>query len=242
MYEEVLRELADPGVLRAGINMGNMLLVTGESDNGDPAGVAPDMAAGLAERLGVGVKFVKYPMPGELADARARDEWDIGLIAIEPKRAEVINFCKPYVEIECTYLAPEDSGYTSCDHVDRQGVRIAVANRAAYDLYLTRTLKHADLVRAEGLSGAVELYRNGGADVLAGLAPALSGNIVGLPGNRVLPGRFTAVAQAMGTKHESPNLKAFMEIYTAEMKSTGAVQALIGKHGVTGKLVVAAAD
>ena len=239
MTNDALSELSHPGTLRVGINLGNSLLVTGTGPKGEPQGVAPDIAAAVADDLGVAVSYVTFPMPGELADALERDEWDIGLIAVEPKRAEKIAFCEAYVEIEATYLVPQDSPLRSVEEVDKPGVRIAVADRAAYDLYLARTLKHAELRRAEGLSGAFDLFVTEGLDALAGLVPALKRNAVDLPGSRLLEGRFTSVRQAIGTKPENVALKALAERITAEAKESGLVAALIEKHGVTGKLQVA---
>jgi polar amino acid transport system substrate-binding protein len=241
MTREALSELTVPGTLRVGINLGNSLLVTGTSPTGEPEGVAPDMAAAVADRLGVAVSYLTFGSPGELADAVDRDEWDIGLIAEEPKRAEKIAFCDAYVEIEATYLVPKGSPLQSIEGVDKPGIRIAVADRAAYDLYLARTLKHAELHRAKGLSGAFELFATEKLDALAGLLPALQKNAESLPGSRVIGGRFTAVRQAIGTKPENLGLKAFVEQFTAEAKESGFVAGLIDKHGVKGKLQVAPA-
>jgi len=239
MTHDALSELTDPGRLRVGINLGNILLVTGTSPSGDPQGVAPDMAAALAERLGVAVAYKTFATPGEVADAVERDEWDIGLIAIEPERAEKIAFCDAYVEIDATYLVPANSPLQSIEEVDRPGVRIAVSDRAAYDLYLTRNLKHAQLHRAKGLAGAFELFKTEKLDALAGLVPALKENSESLPGSRVLEGRYTSVRQAIGTKPDNVVLKAFVEQFIAEAKESGLVARLIDKHGVTGKLQVA---
>ncbi len=239
MIEAARSELTLPGTLRVGINLGNILLVTGTGPAGEPQGVAPDLAAEIARRLGVNVSYVTYATPGELADAVARDEWDIGLIAVEPKRAEQIAFCEAYVEIEATYLVPPGSPLQSIDDVDRPGVRIAVSERAAYDLYLSRTLQHAELVRGKGLAGAFELFVTEKLDALAGLAPALQENARALPGSRVLEGRYTSVRQAIGTKPACTSLHAFVERFTAEAKESGFVAGLLDKHGVTGKLQVA---
>ena len=239
MNQDALSELTVPGTLRVGINLGNILLVTGTSPTGDPQGVAPDMAAALAERLGVAVSYVTFATPGEVADAVERDVWDIGLIAMEPKRAEKIAFCDAYVEIEATYLVPENSPLQSIEDVDQPGVRIAVSNRAAYDLYLTGTLKHAELHRAEGLLGAFGLFVTEKLDALAGLVPALKENAENLPGSRVMDGRYTSVRQAVGTKPENAALKAIVEQFIAEAKESGLVAELLEKHGVKGKLQVA---
>jgi polar amino acid transport system substrate-binding protein len=239
MTHDALSELTVPGTLRVGINLANIFLVTGTSPAGDPEGVAPDLAAAVAERLGVAVSYVAFDTPGEVADAVERDEWDIGFIAVEPKRAEKIAFSDAYVEIEATYLVPENSPLRSIEDVDQPGVRIAVSDRAAYDLYLTRTLKHAELHRAKGLPGAFKLFVAEKLDALAGLVPALQGNAEDLPGSRVMDGRYTSVRQAIGTKPENAALKAFVERFTADAKASGLVAGLIEKHGVKGKLHVA---
>ena len=173
MSQEAVRELAPHGVLRAGINLGNFLLVTGRSASGDPEGVAPDMARAIAERLGVPLALVPFARPGELADAVDDDRWDIGLIGAEPARAEKIAFSPAYVEIEATYLVPAGSPLGRIEDVDRPGVRIAVTARSAYDLWLERNIRHATLVRSESLDAAYEQFVREGLDALAGLQPRL---------------------------------------------------------------------
>ena len=241
LTQDALRELTVPGLLRVGINLANSLLVTGTSTSGDPQGVAPDMAAEIAQRLSVAVSYVTFATAGQVADALERDEWDLGLIAVEEKRAETIAFCPAYVEIEATYLVPGDSPCQSVEDLDQPGARIAVLNRAAYDLYLTRTLKHAELYRAKSLSDAVELFVTEKMDAVAGLAPALEDKAGSLPGSRVLQGHFTAVRQAVGTKPQNVALKAFVDRFIAEAIASGLVAELIEKHGVEGRLQVAAA-
>ena len=239
MTHDALSELSLPGTLRVGINLGNILLVTGTRPNGDPEGVAPGVAAAIAERLGTAVSYVTFATPGEVADAVKRDEWDICLIAEEPQRAETIAFCEAYVEIEATYLVPADSPFRSIVEIDRPGVRIAVSERAAYDLYLTRSLKHAELHRAKGLAGALDLFVTQKLDALAGLVPALKENSESLPGSRVIDGHYTTVRQAVGTKPQNVALRAFVARFIAEAKASGLVAGLIAKHGVDGKLQVA---
>ena len=141
------------------------------SPEGDPQGVAPDMAAEIAKRLGVGIAWVPFATPSELADAAADDAWDVGLIGAEPARAETISFTAAYTEIEATYLVPADSALRGVEDVDREGVRIAVARGSAYDLFLSRRLEHAELVRASGLDGSFDLFVEQKLDALAG-APA----------------------------------------------------------------------
>lgn len=239
MSPEILSELASSGTLRAAINMANSLLVTGSTSAGDPDGVAPDMAREIADRLGVEVSFVKFATPGELADAVDDDFWDIGMIGAEPSRAERIAFSAAYVEIEATYLVPEGSPLTAVEDVDRDGVRIAVSGRSAYDLYLTRSLRHAELFRAQGVSGAAELFVADKLDALAGLRPALAAEAAKLAGARVLDGRFTAVQQAIGTRRGNDAGAAFLRDVVEQAKASGLVERLIERHGVTGRLSVA---
>jgi polar amino acid transport system substrate-binding protein len=239
MPNDVLSELAPRGVLRAGINLGNPLLVTGRTEAGDPVGVAPSMARAIAERLGVGVAYVTFPSPGELADAAARDAWDIGLIAADPKRAETIDFTAAYVEIEATYLVPAGSPIATIAEIDRTGVRIATSERSAYDLFLTRHLKHAELVRAPGLTAAFERFVADKLDALAGLRPGLIEDAAKLPGARILDGRFMAVQQAIGTRRGNAAGAAFLRAFVEEAKASGLVARLIDEHGVTGRLAVA---
>ncbi len=231
-------DLIRPGILTAGVNLGNILLVTGTAADGSPEGVSPGMAAALAERLGVAVEYRTYATPGEVADAAARGEWDVGLIADDPARAEVIDFCDAYVEIEATYLVPADSPLQSIDDVDRPGVRIAVAERAAYDLYLDRALEHAELRRAKGLAGAFQLFVDARLDALAGIKPALLENADKLPGARVLRGNYTTVRQAIATRPGCTALNAFTREFIADARQAGLIAELIERHGVGGKLKV----
>jgi polar amino acid transport system substrate-binding protein len=227
--------LAPTGVLRAAINLSNFLLVTGRAADGSPEGVSPDMARELARRLGVDVTLVRYKSPGELADAATDDVWDIGNIGAEPARAKDIAFTAAYCEIECTYLVPPGSPITSIDEVDREGVRIVSAPRAAYDLWLERNIQHAQIVRPDSLGGAYELFVNERLDALAGLRPGLLKDAEKLPGARLLDGQFSAVQQAMGTPRGRDEAGfAYLSAFVEEMKASGFVAERIAAHGVVG--------
>jgi polar amino acid transport system substrate-binding protein len=240
MPQEVTSELAPTGVLRAAINMGNFLLVTGRSPSGDPEGVAPDMAREIASRLAVPVAYVPYARPGELADAAGTGVWDIGLIGAEPQRAEKIAFTPAYVEIEATYLVPAGSPLKSIADVDKPGVRIAVSARSAYDLWLARNIKHAEVVRSEGGGGAAfKQFVDDKMDALAGLRPGLLSDLEKLPGARILDGQFTAVQQAVGTARTNSAGAAFLRDFVEEAKKSGLVARLIERHKVVGRLSVA---
>lgn len=241
MNSEVRSELAPSGTLRAGINLANFLLVTGRSPGGDPEGVAPDMAAAIAKRLDVPIAYVPFATPAELADAATGDVWDIGLIGAEPARAETIAFTAAYTEIEATYLVPAGTPLGRVEDVDRDGVRIAVAGGSAYDLFLSRSLKHAELVRASGLDGSFNLFVDEKLDALAGLRPRLLSDVERLAGAHILDGRFTAVQQAVGTPRPRERGAAFLAEFVEEAKASGLVQRLIDQHGVRGLSVAGAA-
>ncbi|HSA79425.1 MAG TPA: ABC transporter substrate-binding protein [Geminicoccaceae bacterium] len=230
----VTAELAPTGTLRVGINLSNFLLVSGRSPEGEPEGVAPDMAREIAQRLGVPVAYLPYARPGELADAAGSGVWDIGLIATEPARAEAITFSPAYVLIEATYLVPAGSPIGSIEEVDRPGVRIAIAARSAYDLWLTRHLRHAELVRAKSLDASYEQLVADKLDALAGLRPRLLQDVEKLPGARILDGQFTAVQQAIGTAKANAAGAAFLRDFVEEAKASGLVARLIERHQVRG--------
>ena len=234
MSQEVISELAPNGVLRAGINLGNFLLVSGKSPAGEPEGVAPDLAREIALRLGVGVAYVPFARPGELADAAGQGIWDIGLIAAEPARAKTIAFSPAYAEIEATYLVPAGSPLKTIAEVDRPGVRIAVTARSAYDLWLSRHLAHAELVRSGSLDAAYEQFVGEQLDALAGLRPRLLKDAEKLPGARMLEGQFTAVQQAVGTARGNEAGAAFLRDFVEEAKASGLVARLIERQHVRG--------
>ena len=241
MSPEILKQLAPTGTLRAGINLGNFLLVTGKSPSGDPEGVAPDMARAIAERLGVKLKLVPFKTPGELADAAGSDVWDIGLIGAEPARAERIAFSAAYVEIEATYLVPAGSKLRTIAEVDRPGIRIAVSARSAYDLWLVRNIRQAQLVHADGIDAAFNLFVNEKLEALASLRPRLLTDVVKLPGARILDGQFTAVQQAVGTAKTNVAGAAFLRGFVEEAKASGFIASLIARHHVAGLSVAPAA-
>jgi polar amino acid transport system substrate-binding protein len=241
MTPAVRTELAPTGKLRVGLNYGNFLLVLKDSASGEPQGIAPDLARELGRRAGVPVEFVRFDQAGQMADAVTTGVWDVALLAAEPARADVIAFTAAYLEIEATYLVPAGSPIRTLADVDRPGVRIAVANKAAYDLYLSRTLKHAELVRAEGIDGSYDLFAAQKLDVLAGLKPRLLMDVERLPGARILDGRFTAVQQGIGTPKARAAAATYLREFVEAAKSSGLVAQAIARHGVRGVNVAPAA-
>ena len=234
MDDKIRQQLAPTGVLRAGINLSNFLLVTGKAENGDPVGVSPDMAKAVADRIGVPLKLIPYPNPGEVADAGERGEWDIGNIGAEPQRAQKITFTDAYCEIEATYLVPAGSTLQSVDEVDRPGMRIATTARAAFGLWLQRNIKHAELVLKDTMDEAFDAFVADKLDALAAIKPRLLADVERLPGARVLDGRFSAVQQAIGTPKQNVEAATWLASFVEEAKASGLVARLIEKHEVKG--------
>ena len=239
MLEKIRAELAPTGVLRAAISLSNFLLVTAQSSQGDPVGVSPDIARAVADRLGVPVRYITFPSPGELADAAVEDIWDIGNIGAEPERAKTISFTAAYAEIEATYLVPAGSAIHTVAEVDRNGGRIGVYGRSAYGLWLADNIQCAERVITDSVDASFELFVEQGLEVLAGLRPRLVSDAAKLPGARILDGQFTAVQQAIGCKPERTSGAQFLHDFIEEAKDSGLVADLLEKHGVMGRLTVA---
>lgn len=225
-------ELAPTGKLRVGVNHGNFLLVQKNAD-GTIRGIVADLAAELARRLGVTVEFVHYPGAGQLADSAGSGAWDVAFLGAEPQRAQEIDFTPAYLEIPATYLVPAGSPIRTLAEVDRKGVRIAVAQKSAYDLYLARSIRNAELVRAEGIQGSYDLFVGRKLDALAGLKARLLSDADTLPGSRILDGQFTSVQQAVGTP-KGHGGAAYLRQFVSDIKRSGLVTRLIEKHGARG--------
>jgi polar amino acid transport system substrate-binding protein len=233
-----MKELTPTGKLRVGVNLGNFLLVQRNADS-SIRGIVPDLAQELARRLGVAAELRQYEKVGDVADGAKKGEWDVAFIGAEPQRAAEIDFTEPYVEIEACYLVPAGSPIQSIGEVDREGVRIAVAGRSAYDLWLSRNIKNAELVRAENIEGSRQVFVKDKLEVLAGLKPRLIEDAAKLPGSRILDGRFTAVQQAIGTPKGRPAGAAYLRKFAEDIKASGLVAQLIERHGVRGLSVAA---
>jgi polar amino acid transport system substrate-binding protein len=233
-------ELAPTGKLRAGINFSNTLL-TARDAGGKPRGVALDLAFELGQRLGVPVEIVEFPTPGALADSADNNRWDVGFLGAEPARAVLIDFTAPYVQIDATYLVPAGSKLKTIADVDSKGVRIVVPAKAAYELWLTANLKHAQITRTDGADNAAKQFVEGKFDVLAGLKERLKKDQAKLPGTRLIEGNFTAVLQAAGTPKGRPAGNAYLRAFIEDVKASGLVAKLIEKHNVGHGLTVSAA-
>jgi len=230
--EPVMKELAPAGRLRAAINFGNSVLAQ-TGPNGEPRGITPDLATALAKRLGVPVEFVHYDAAGKVFDGAKSGAWDIAFIAIEPARATEIEFTAPYVLIDGTYMVRQDSALKQIGDVDQPGVRIAVGLKSAYDLYLTRTLKNATLVRAPvgGGAASIELFVGQKLDAAAGVRQPLEAYAKEHPEVRVMAGYFQQIRQAMGTPKGRLAGAAYLRAFVEDMKASGFVAEALKRSG-----------
>ena len=235
---DLVRAFAPSGTLRASINLGNPILAGRDAATGEPAGVSIDLARGLAEALGVPLELVVFDAAGKSVEALEQQRADIGFFAIDPKRGEQIAFTPPYVLIEGSYLVPDASPLRANDEVDRPGTRVVVGQGSAYDLYLSRELKHAEIVRAPTSPAVVEVFLAQRADVAAGVRQQLEADLQRLPGHRLLPGRFMVIQQAMGVgKSRGAAAAAFLADYVERQKASGFVAAALARHGIQGASV-----
>ncbi|OXM65714.1 transporter substrate-binding domain-containing protein [Amycolatopsis vastitatis] len=215
----VATDLAPTGTLRAAINLGNPVLAHGTP--AEPGGVTVDLAREVAARLDVPVEFVCFDAARKSFEALTSGAADLAFLAIEPARAAEVAFTAPYVVIEGVYVVPRDSPFASPAEVDRPGVRIGVKEGSAYDLYLTRTLRHATIVRGEDGVTAFEAH---GLEVAAGIRRPMTGYAAAHPGTRVLPERFMEIRQAVATTPDRrPATIAFLRELVEELKAAGFV-------------------
>ena len=234
----VLQALAPHGVLRASINLGNPILANTDKTSGAPGGVSVDLARAFAEWLGVGLELVVFDTAGKSVEAVAEEQADIGFFAIDPVRGAQIAFTQAYVLIEGSYLVREDSPLKANEDVDRAGHRIAVGKGSAYDLYLTRELKHAQIVRAPSSPTVVQTFLEQALDVAAGVRQQLEADAQKHAGLRLLPGRFMVIQQAMGLpKSRGSEAAAVLRAFVEDMKATGFVADALARHGIQGASV-----
>ena len=242
MNTAVLQAFCPTGKLRASINLGNPILANLHPQTGEPFGVSIDLARALASQLGVGIELVVFDAAGKSVEAVRSEQADIGFFAIDPLRGEGIAFTAPYVLIEGSYLVAQTSALQSNDEVDRLGTRVTVGKGSAYDLFLTRELQHAEIVRAPTSPTVVDVFVQQQLDVAAGVKQQLEADLKRYPGHRLLPGRFMVIQQAMGTpKSRGPEAAAFLSQFVETMKATGFVADALRRHGIQGASVAPAA-
>ena len=216
--------LAPTGTLRAAINFGNPVLAQ-RGPAGEPRGVSVALATELARRLGLPLAIVPFQQAGQVTDALPQNNYDICFLARDPVRGQGLDFTEPYVLIEGAYAVADSSRLNTVDAVDSEGTAIAVTKGSAYDLFLTRSLKHATLVRYADNAASGAAFLAGAQPVLASVKQPLAALVAANPGHRLVPGRIMSIEQTMGTpKGRDPAALATLQAFIADMKRTGFVQ------------------
>lgn len=234
-------QLAPTGKLRAGINLGNGVVATRDPATGQARGIAVSIARELGRRLDVPVEYVVFDQARMAVDAMQAGAIDVVFVAIEPVRAAVIDFSAPYAEIAGSYAVPPGSPLRTIDEVDRRGTRITVVARSNYDLYLTRTLKNAQLVRADTTQGSADAFAARKVDVYAGVKQRAEDAVAAVPGARLLPGQFMSIRQAVGMSKGRPAGLAYLKDFVEDIKASGLVAREIQAEGLKDATVAAAA-
>jgi len=235
---QVIRAFTPTGKLRASINLGNPILANRDAATGEPLGVSIDLARAFAGRLGVEIEWVVFDTAGKSVDAITQEKADIGFFAIDPLRGEGISFTAPYVLIEGSYMVPNASPLQTNEEVDRPGCRVTVGKGSAYDLFLTRELRHAEIVRAPSSPTVVDVFVAQGLDVAAGVKQQLEADLKRFPGLRLLPGRFMVIQQAMGLpKGRGMEAAQCLRQFVEDMKASGFVAQALVRHGIQGAIV-----
>ena len=230
-------DLAPTGKLRAVINLGNPILASKDDVSGQPRGVSLDLARELARRLGVEADLVVVPSAGEAVDALATGRVDVGFFAIDPARVGTTAYTGPYVEIDGSYLVRDESPLRANREVDHEGIRVAVGNKSAYDLYLTRELKRATIERAPTSPQVVDYFLAHHLDVAAGVRQQLERDAKRLGSLRLLPGRFMVINQAMGIAKGKRAGAVYLGGFVEEMKASGFVAEALKRHNIEGAIV-----
>ena len=230
----VRTELAPTGTLRAGINYGNVVLATKDQATGELRGVHVDLARELARRAGVAIELIGYDSAGAMVDGLKRGDLDVALLSAEPARASEINFSPAYVDIDATYLVPAGSPIRDVAEIDRDGTRVAIAAKSAYEFFLSRNLKHAKLVAGPGTFGAYDVFVSGKLDALVGIRPRLVIESEKLPGSRVLAGRFMAIEQTIASPRGRDAAARYVREFIEDAKASGLIARMLAEHAVRG--------
>ncbi len=234
-------EIAPGGKLRAAINFGNPILAVKDPATGEPRGLSVDLARELGRRLGLPVELVIYTAAGKVVEGLRAGEWDIAFVAIDPARAVDMDYSAPYVIIEGAYLVPQGSMIKRNEEVDRDGIHVVVGRGSAYDLYLSRELRHAQLVRAPTSPAVSDMMVAQNLEVAAGVRQQLEADARRISGVRLLDGRFMVINQAMALPKGRSHAQRYLAAFVEEMKANGFVAAALRRHGIEGAAIAPAA-
>jgi polar amino acid transport system substrate-binding protein len=237
----VAADLAPSGTLRAAINFGNPILAVKDPATGEPRGVSVDLARELGRRVNVPVTLVLYESAGNVVAGQKSGAWDIAFLAVDPARAAELYFTAPYVVIEGAYLVPERSTIRANAEVDRAGIRVVVGAGSAYDLFRSRELQQATLVRAPTSPAVTDMLVAQNLDVAAGVKQQLEADAKRVPGVRLLPGRFMVINQAVAAPRGRAAAAGYLDAFVEDMKATGFVERSLARHGISGATIAPAA-
>jgi polar amino acid transport system substrate-binding protein len=238
----ITQSFAPTGKLRASINLGNPILANRAPNATEPVGVSIDLANAFARRLGVEIELLVFDTAARSVEAVTQEQADIGFFAIDPLRGAGISFTAAYVLIEGSYMVRADSSIQTNEEVDKAGCRVTVGKGSAYDLFLTRELKHAEIVRAPSSPAVVDVFVEQGLDVAAGVKQQLEADAKRLPNLRLLPGRFMVIQQAMGVPKSRGDAAAeVLRLFVEDLKASGFIQEALARHGIQGASVAPAA-
>lgn len=231
--------LAPNGTLRAAINLGNAVLARRDAVTGKPVGITVDIAQALAEHLGVPLELIVVTAAVQSVDAVDTKRSDVGFFAIDPIRGATIAFTEPYLDIEGWYAVREESPIQTNSEVDRPGNRVAVGNGSAYDLFLTRKLQHAEIVRGPNPQSVTSLFFDQGLEVLANVRQQIEHDKTTNPGLRLLPERFMVIRQAMGLNRDRGEEAAkALTLFLEDLKATDFLQRSMERHNIYGAVLV----
>ena len=238
MIETISKKLVPTGVLRVGINMSNFLLINGKDSDGLPDGVSPDIGKRLARELKVECKLIQFKKPGLLADAVDENMWDVGNIACEKERRKTIDFTNPYVNIDANFMFRKKDNLKTNGDINLPGIKIAVLERSAYDLWLTENFKNVELIRVNTIEESHQLFRDDKVNVLAGLKPKLIEEIKTNNDFQMINSPFTYIKQSIGIKKGNPEILDFLNKFITNLIKEGYVENLLKKHNVQNKLSI----
>ena len=238
MIDDIIKKIAPTGVLRVGVNMSNFLLVNSKDKLGVIDGVSPGIGKKLAKELNISFEIVQFENPGLLADAVNNNEWDIGNIASEKERGKTIDFSDPYVNIDANFLFREEDNFKNNNDIDQSGIKIAVFERSAYDLWLTENFKKAELIRVNSIEESHNLFKENKVNILAGLKPKLIDEMKRNNNYEMIQSPFTYIKQSIGIKKGNPEVLDFINKFISNLIKEGYIKSLLKQHNVQDKLSI----
>ena len=238
MIDDIIKKIAPTGVLRIGVNMSNFLLVNSKDKLGVIDGVSPGIGKKLAKELNISFEIVQFANPGLLADAVNNNEWDIGNIASEKERGKTIDFSNPYVNIDANFLFREEDNFKNNNDIDQSGIKIAVFERSAYDLWLTENFKKAELIRVNSIEESHNLFKENKVNILAGLKPKLIDEMKKNNKYEMIKSPFTYIKQSIGIKKGNPEVLDFINKFISNKIKEGYIKSLLQQHNVQDKLSI----